>query len=74
MGLSQSRGSDFPAVSGQLPSSTLLYSVQSSGQVLDGAINSSPVSKHKERLERDRGWHLETWGCELSSCGGRGQL
>ncbi|KAH0518889.1 Maestro heat-like repeat-containing protein family member 1 [Microtus ochrogaster] len=38
MGLSQSRGSDVPAVSGQLPSSTLLYSVQSAGQVGKEAI------------------------------------
>lgn len=68
MGLSQSRGSDFPAVywaATQQCSAPLCTELR---QVLDGALNSRTVSKHKELLERDRGWHLETWGCELSSC------
>jgi hypothetical protein len=32
---------------------------------MDGTVNSSAVSKHKDLRERDRGRHLETWGCEL---------
>jgi hypothetical protein len=34
-------------------------------KVMDGTVNSSAVSKHKDLRERDRGRHLETWGCEL---------
>lgn len=32
---------------------------------MDGATNSSAVSKHKVLRERDSGQRLETWGCEL---------